>query len=147
MASGIDVLSEAELAKARERGAEAARTEPRARAARYDDSSGRVVVELTNGCVFEFPSALAQGLRGASADELREVEVLPGGRGIHWDSLDADLSVPGLIAGVFGSERWMAEELGRRGGAAKSEAKARAAQANGRKGGRPRKKKEAGEAG
>ena len=145
MASGIDVLTATELARARERGAEAARTEPRARAAHYDESSGRVVVELTNGCVFEFPSSLAQGLRGASTEQLREVEVFPGGSGLHWESLDADLWVPALIAGVFGSERWMAEQLGRRGGAVKSDAKARAARANGRKGGRPRKGKPLGE--
>jgi hypothetical protein len=135
----IDAALAAEIGRARERGAEAARAEPRATAARFDRSTGRVVVELTNGCIFEFPAELGEGLGGASADELSQVEVLPGGAGLHWEGLDADLSVPGLLAGIFGSERWIAEQLGRRGGAAKSEAKAKASRANGRKGGRPRR--------
>lgn len=68
------------------------------------------------------------------------MEVEGNGYGLHWESLDADLTVPGLLAGIFGSTAWM-RELGRRGGSAASEAKARAARENGRKGGRPRKKR------
>jgi hypothetical protein len=127
----------AQLPAARERGRIAAETEPRARSARYQKSTGRVVVELNNGCLFAFPAQLGEGLKGASAAELAKVEVLPGGSGLHWEALDVDLSVPGLVAGIFGSRRWMAE-LGRAGGSATSAAKAAAARANGRKGGRPR---------
>jgi hypothetical protein len=133
-----DPALEAEIAAARVRGAEAARSEPRARAAHFDSGTGRVVIELTNGCVFEFPAELGQGLRGATAEQLSEIEVFPGGRGLHWEALDADLSVPGLLAGLFGSEKWMAERLGRRGGSVRSDAKSRAARANGLKGGRPK---------
>jgi hypothetical protein len=46
-----------------------------------------------------------------------------------------DYSVPGLVAGIFGTARWMAARAGRAG----SPAKAAAARANGAKGGRPRK--------
>jgi hypothetical protein len=46
-----------------------------------------------------------------------------------------DLSIPGLLAGLFGTKAYMA----RRAGQAKSPAKAAAARENGRKGGRPRK--------
>jgi hypothetical protein len=127
----------AQLPAARERGRIAAETEPRARSARYQKSTGRVVVELSNGCLFAFPAQLGEGLGGASAAELAKVEVLPGGSGLHWEALDVDLSVPGLVAGIFGSRHWMAE-LGRAGGSATSAAKAAAARANGRKGGRPR---------
>ena len=133
--TGEEIL--AQLPAARERGRIAAETEPRARSARYQKSTGRVVVELSNGCIFAFPAQLGEGLRGASAAELAAVEVLPGGAGIHWEALDVDLSVPGLVAGIFGSKRWMAE-LGRAGGSATSAAKAAAARANGRKGGRPK---------
>jgi len=48
--------------------------------------------------------------------------------------------VPGLLMGVFGTRAWMASELARRAGQAKSPAKAAAARVNGRKGGRPRRK-------
>ena len=41
--------------------------------------------------------------------------------------------------GVFGTRAWMMSELARRAGQTKSKAKAAAARANGRKGGRPRR--------
>ena len=89
----------------------------------------------TNGCTFAFPPRLAQGLEDATADQLAEVEILGAGYGLHWEALDADLSLPGLLAGLLGTKAYMA----RRAGQATSSAKAAAARANGAKGGRPRK--------
>jgi hypothetical protein len=100
------------------------------------------VVELTNGCLMGFPADLAEGLRGAEADELAGVEVVMDGDGLRWEGLDADLLVRELARGVFGSKGWMSDiagELGRRGGRARSEAKAAASRKNGQKGGRPRR--------
>jgi hypothetical protein len=131
-------LSEAEILAAFERGRVAAATEPRARSASYEPATGRIFIELTNGCLFAFPAEKAQGLRGATAEQLSAVEVLPGGSGLHWEELDADLSVAGLLAGLFGSRAWM-RELGRAGGKMQTEAKAQASRENGRKGGRPRR--------
>jgi len=119
-------------------GASAAASEPRARAARYDAENRRVIVDLTNGCTFMFPAQLAQGLSDANDADLAQVEVLSGGEGLHWEQIDADLSVPRLVMGIFGSGAWM-RELGRKGGSASSAAKRKAARANGRKGGRPAK--------
>jgi hypothetical protein len=115
---------------------------PRATEARYHPTTGRVLVELSNGCQIAFPSELAQGLRGASRSDLAQVEVVLEGAALRWGRLDADFLVSGLLKGMLGSEGWMrqvAREMGRRGGSARSEAKARAARRNGRKGGRPRK--------
>lgn len=112
----------------------------RARSARYERETGRVVVELGKGCTFAFPTQLAQGLRGADPELLEQVEIAPPGTGLHWEELDVDLSIPGLLQGVFGTREWM-RELGRAGGSVRSEAKARAARINGRKGGRPRKRR------
>ena len=127
-----------QYAEAVEAGRAAGGAGPRARSARYDRGTGRVEVELLNGCLFAFPAEMGQGLRGASPDELAAVEVTPGGYGLHWEALDADLAVPALMAGVFGTEAWM-RELGRAGGRSTSDAKAAAARENGRKGGRPRR--------
>jgi hypothetical protein len=127
----------AQIPAARARARAAAASEPRARHARYDRARGVIVVELTNGAFFGFPTDLAQGLRGATPDALANVEVSPSGEALHWDRLDADLRVPALLQGVFGTRAWM-RELGRAGGSARSEAKARAARLNGAKGGRPR---------
>ncbi|HEX5726291.1 MAG TPA: DUF2442 domain-containing protein [Longimicrobiaceae bacterium] len=126
-------------ARAVEQGALEARTQPRAVSARYDPETGRIEVELRNGCLFAFPAHLAQGLGGATPEQLAKVEVLPTGYGLHWEELDADLSVPGLMQGVFGTAAWM-RELGQAGGRVRSPAKAAAARENGRKGGRPRKR-------
>jgi hypothetical protein len=57
-------------------------------------------------------------------------------------ALDVDLSVPGLIAGVFGGGAWMRQlgrQMGKKGGSARTQSKARAARENGKRGGRPRK--------
>ena len=110
---------------------------PRASSARYNRISRRVEIELTNGCSFAFPPRLAQGLRDASPAELSRIAIELDGEGLHWERLDADLLVPELLRGVFGSRRWMSE-VGRTLGSVRSEAKASAARINGRKGGRPR---------
>lgn len=129
-------LTADEMDAALTRGAIARSSEPRAVSARYDGKSGLIVVELTNGCTFAFPPRLAQGLETASADDLGAVEILGAGYGLHWEALDVDLSIPGLLAGLFGTKSYMA----RRAGQATSPAKAQAARANGAKGGRPRKR-------
>lgn len=85
-----------------------------------------------------FPPELVQGLVDASPDDLAQVELTPSGEGLHWETLDVDLSIPSLILGIFGTKAWMAE-LGSRGGSVTSTAKARAARQNGKRGGRPRK--------
>jgi len=133
-----DAEIERQYARAVEAGHAADEAGPRAESARYDHATGRVEVELRNGCLFAFPAEMGQGLRGASPEELAGVEVTPGGYGLYWEALDADLAVPALMAGVFGTEAWM-RELGRAGGRRTSEAKAAAARENGRRGGRPRR--------
>lgn len=127
--------TDAEIDAAAERGRLARLAEPRAKAARYDRRRGQIIVDLTNGCSFAFPSRLAQGLETASDEQLAEIEILGAGYGLHWEALDTDLSVPGLLAGLFGTKAYMA----RRAGQAKSAAKAAAARVNGAKGGRPKK--------
>ena len=128
-------ITDAELDAAIERGKRNLESEPRAASARYDRQLDRLVVELSNGCTFAFPPRLAQGLEHANLDQLEAVEILGKGYGLHWESLDVDLSLPGLMAGIFGTRSYMA----RRAGQATSPAKAAAARVNGARGGRPRK--------
>lgn len=127
-------LTDTDVAAALARGAADRRKEPRAASARYDRQTGRVIVDLTNGCSFAFPASLAEGLEQATDDDLAQVEILGAGYGLHWEALDVDLSVPSLLSGLFGTRSHMARQAGR----ATSPAKAAAARANGAKGGRPR---------
>jgi hypothetical protein len=92
-------IDDAQLAAAEARGRDMLATEPRALAARYDRKSGRVVLDLVNGCSYAFPADLAQDLQGADADQLAGVEVDGAGFDLHWPALDVDLYVPALVAG------------------------------------------------
>ena len=107
--------------------------------ARYDRRTSRVVVNLNTGVQLAFPPSLAEGLADASAESLAEIEISPAGLGLHWPKLDADVYVPALPQGVFGTKNWMARQLGASGGRSRTGAKVAAARENGRKGGRPRK--------
>ena len=111
-----------------------------ATAARYDAGSRRLIVSIHNGVELAIPVRLIQELAGADPADLAEIEITPAGLGLHWPRIDADVYVPGLLAGVFGSRKWMAAQLGAQGGRTSTPAKAAAARANGAKGGRPRKR-------
>jgi hypothetical protein len=62
------------------------------------------------------------------------VRISPSGDGLHWDELDAHLSLTGLMVEALNLREWAPRFMGAR----KSEAKAAAARQNGAKGGRPR---------
>jgi len=134
-------LTDSAFEAAEARGRKMVKSEPRAVAARYDRETGRVAVELANGCTYIFPAELAQELQGADDEALSVVAVDGAGFNLHWPALDADLYVPALVAGVFGTRDWMAKEWARRAGRATTPAKAAASRTNGAKGGRPRKKR------
>lgn len=96
--------------------------------ARYDRRNQRVMIALNNGAVVGFPLSVLPGLENAMPGDLSKIEVEGGGYGLHVASLDADISIPALLADQLGST------LMRR-----AVARADASKANGRLGGRPRK--------
>jgi len=108
---------------------------PRAVAARYDRRVSRIVVDLNNGLELAFPPHLAEGLAGGRPADLAAIEITPTGLGLHWPKLDADLYLPTLLQGVFGSPRWMAGLVGKSGELVRTAAK----RTSGRNRGRPRK--------
>lgn len=131
--------TDAEFEAAEARGCKLLETQLRAAAARYDRATARVVVDLVNGCTYAFPAQFVQDLQEAGPDDLADVQVDGVGFNLRWPALDVDLYVPALVAGIFGTRDWMAKEMARQAGQARSPAKAAAARANGLKGGRPRK--------
>jgi hypothetical protein len=98
-----------------------------------------LILKLNDGSRRAIPREDLQGLQSATKDQIARVEILGGGTGLHWPDLDADFYVPGLLRGIYGTKKWMAE-IGSRGGAVRSTAKKRAARVNGLRGGRPRRK-------
>lgn len=128
----------AQIPAARKRGRIARTSGARAITACYSQTTGRLTVALANNATFSFPTNLVPGLSGATPDQLVKVDISPSGEGLLWPEIDADLSVAGMLEAMVGGELLMSQ-LGRAGGLARSEAKAKASRSNGAKGGRPRK--------
>ena len=57
-------------------------------------------VSLADGRKLGVPLAFFPRLLGASTEQRQRYEFSGGGTGIHWDELDEDISVEGLLMGV-----------------------------------------------
>ncbi len=68
---------------------------PRATSVRFDDDS--MWVELSDGRTLGVPLAWFPRLLRSSPEH--RAEVLISTRGLHWESLDEDISIAGLLAG------------------------------------------------
>ena len=66
-----------------------------AKAVRFDDDS--MWVDLDDGRRMAVPLAWFPRLLAATPEQRNQFEISP--RGIHWDALDEDISVDGLLAG------------------------------------------------
>lgn len=109
-----------EFERARRRGQQRRASEPYAVSARYDKRQGRIVVELNTGLVVMFGPQQVEGLENARPSQLQQVEITPSGFVLYFPRLDEGVYLPGLLAGQLGSRRWMAAQLGSRGGRARS---------------------------
>lgn len=109
----------------------------RATEAKYVPSLDVLVLQLTNGTRAVLPREQLQGLQEGSRREIGHFKLVGGGSGLYWPELDVDLSVEGLVNGIYGTRQWMST-LGRMGGSVRSKAKSEAARRNGLKGGRPK---------
>ncbi|MHB8357114.1 MAG: DUF2442 domain-containing protein [Vulcanimicrobiaceae bacterium] len=109
---------------------------PHAVRARYRAADDAIELRLSNGVDVAIPRKLLQGLQYAGHRDLEKLEVVGHGTDLHWPSLNVDHHVRGLLASALGTQRWM--EQRRLAGSVSTPAKAAAARANGRKGGRPK---------
>ena len=67
----------------------------RAKAVRFDQDS--MWVELSDGRTLGVPLAWFPRLLRCSAEQREQVSI--SSRGLHWDALDEDISIDGLLAG------------------------------------------------
>jgi hypothetical protein len=128
-------ITHGESARARAEGSLQDRTEPRAVHAEFDRERGVILVQLRSGSWFGFSPSAVPELRQASSADLAQVRVEGCGEALHWEALDADVSVPGIIFDSLEAPAWWARWIASR----STEKKAAAARENGKKGGRPRK--------
>lgn len=133
-------VSDAQIEAAYTRWDQRLTQEPLAVDVSHDQRRDAIVVTMNNDARLIIPRSLLQGLRDATPRALRGGVVAEQGTVLTWSALDVDFTVMSLLRGVFGGRRWMSE-LARHAGATTSTAKAAAARRNGRKGGRPSKKK------
>lgn len=129
-----------ELEAARRRGERFALKNPRAVQAYYDQSDDMIDVALSSGAHFRFSPRSAQILEYAKPSQLKKIEITASGYSIRFPKLDADFYLPALLEGSFGTRSWMAARLGEAGGRSRSAAKRQASRANGKLGGRPKRK-------
>lgn len=130
--------TDAELDEARRRYEARLAIEPLATRVYYDRVGDTIVVEMNNGAALVVPRRLMQGLTNAIPEQLERAQLCGDGTFIDFDELDTQFTVMSLLMGIYGGKKWMSE-VASRAGATRSPAKAAAARANGRKGGRPRK--------
>lgn len=60
-----------------------------------------VFIELTDGRIIGFPADRFRILASATEEQLKEVAVRLNGFALRWESLDEDITVPGIVAGNF----------------------------------------------
>ena len=84
---------------------------PLARSVRV--TSDTLHVDLSDGRTISVPVGWYPRLTHANADERKAWRLIAQGQGIHWDSIDEDISVEGLLAGRTSGEsqssfkRWL----------------------------------------
>ena len=65
-------------------------------------ADGRMIfIELTDGRIIGFPADRFKILKNATDEQLKEVTIRLNGYALRWDSLDEDITVPGIVAGNF----------------------------------------------
>lgn len=151
-----DEPTDAEIRRSQRATLERDRTQPRAAQAFYVADDNKVGILLRNGLEIRIPAQMIQGLQNATPTQIANITLTASGNALHWEDFDTQMSVEGLVAGIFGTEAWMrqiqtaptaarvhgaAATLGRVGGRTRSAIKAAAVRENGKKGGRPRKVK------
>lgn len=65
-------------------------------------AEGRTVyIELTDSRIIGFPADRFKRLSKATDDQLKYVELRLDGFALRWESLDEDITVPGIVEGRF----------------------------------------------
>ena len=139
-------ITDAEYAAAVAAGRTHADTEMRAQAVRYVPERDAIEIITNREAGFLIPRAWIGALQEVPSEDLVKLEVWPDGSAIEIEDRDIHISVHGLLTAVLPAilpPRTIAALFASRGGQVTSDAKRNSSRANGRKGGRPPKRKAA----
>jgi hypothetical protein len=131
-------LTEADVEKAIARGRKTRHLYARASSVRYEDNC--ISIGFSDGSRVVLPVAGLPEFEGFSLKDFEQLEVGFGGKALCCEAQDLDVSITGLIATSKSLMDLATSLVASRNGRKSSAAKAAAARANGKKGGRPRKK-------
>jgi hypothetical protein len=143
MTTDVQQISDAEYAAALAAGRIEAETEIRAQAVRYVPERDAIEIVTSRNAGFLIPRQWIGALQDVPTGELVKLEVWPDGSAIELEDRDIQISVHGLLTAILPAmlpSQSVAAVFASRGGQATSRAKRKSSRANGRKGGRPRKK-------
>lgn len=136
-------ITDAEYATALAAGHIEAETEIRAQDVRYVAERDAIEIVTNRNAGFLIPRQWVGALQEVSKEDLAKLEIWPDGSAIELEDRDIQISVHGLMTAVLPAmlpARAVAAIFASRGGQATSSAKQISSRANGRKGGRPRKR-------
>lgn len=135
-------LTEADVDKAIARGRNLKRLYANASNVRYESEC--ISIGFSDGSRVMLPVAGLPEFEGFSQEDFEQLEVGFGGKALCCEAQDLDVSITGLIATSQPLMDLATSLVASRNGRKSSAAKSAAARANGKKGGRPRKKEEEG---
>ncbi len=76
---------------------------PLAKSIKFDETN--MWVELADGRKLAVPLAYFPRLLHATPNQRKKYEISGGGTGLHWDDIDEDISVEGLLMGIWDRTR------------------------------------------
>ncbi len=86
---------------------------PHAVAATYSSKVRRLLVTLSDGLEIALDPARLQTLENARPADLKRIEINAGGYELFFPALDDGIWIPGLLAGLMGSRKWMEQQVRR----------------------------------
>lgn len=114
------------------------RTRPRAVGLTYDGVKRLIHLELRNHVSLTFPGRMLIALESATPAQIRKFRIVGDGYAILWDDLDVQVTTEYITGKILGT--LTSTQVASKAGSVKSPRKAAASKANGKLGGRPRKK-------
>lgn len=106
MVGAVDITTDKHIDEAFERSKQHD-NDPVAISVKHISTENLIVIHLSNARRLVLPVEDIQALNQATHEQLSHHEIIGIGRGISFPDIDADLFVPALIQGIYGSERWM----------------------------------------